>query len=84
MITFFSHYTVKGSIMSIKTRMKTFTNPNHKVLEMDFNMWSTDHEGPFDVVNTTLTYSSSLQKFILAVVYTFDEDVICPFPAKTE
>jgi hypothetical protein len=55
--------------MTIRTKIKTFTNPNHKVMELDFNMWASDHATPIEVVNTTLTYSASLQKFILAVVY---------------
>ena len=58
--------------MTKKTRFKAFTNPNHRTLEMDFNKWADEEEVPVNVVNMALTYSATLQKFVLAVVYTQD------------
>jgi len=56
--------------MCAKTQLKTFVNPNHKVLETDFNLWTDSLKNRPVVVNSTLTYSAALQKFVLAVIYT--------------
>ncbi len=51
------------------TRLKTFTNPNHRALEDEFNLWSTSFSGPINVMDTSMTYSAALQKFVMSVVY---------------
>lgn len=51
------------------TKLKTFVNPSHVDLEKDFNAWSTALAGEIRVVNTTMSYSAALQKYVLALVY---------------
>jgi hypothetical protein len=69
--------------MCAQTKFKAFVNPNHRVLETDFNTWVNLEDNPLKVIDTSLTYSASLQKFILAVVYEQGEcKCSAPVPLK--
>ena len=51
-------------------RLKTFVNPSHKALEDEFNNWNESQVVTLTIINTSMVYSSSLQKFVFSVVYT--------------
>jgi hypothetical protein len=51
-------------------RLKTFVEPSHVNLEKQFEAWSKALHNKSEVIKTSLIYSSSLQKFVMSVVYT--------------
>ena len=50
-------------------KLKTFVDPSNVALENAFNEWAATLGNKIEVIETSLTYSAALQKFIVAVVY---------------
>lgn len=50
-------------------KLKTFVAPHQVELEGQFNRWSEEYEDGLEIMNSTLVYSSALQKYVFSVLY---------------
>jgi hypothetical protein len=50
-------------------RLKTFVEPSHVSLELQFENWAKSLPDRVIVVETHLVYSAALQKFVMSVIY---------------